>query len=405
MSRCLICDKSIEPFMSFGQMPIANGFLLPEEFSNEYFFELKVGFCPNCTMVQLTELVDREKMFHENYAYFSSISVRMAEHFKAFATAVKSCFVSSDPFVVEIGSNDGIMLQHFASDNIRHLGVEPSTNVAQAAIDKGINTICNFFDEEVALRIREEYGLADVILGANVMCHIPYLHLIAKGVDKLLSPDGSLIFEDPYLGDIIEKTSYDQIYDEHAFYFSVSSISYLFQQHNMEVVDIEPQDTHGGSMRYTIKRKGAGGTSEAVLKQMNWEKSIGLNKVETFNQLRKNIERSRSDLVGLLKSLKDQGKRVVGYGATSKSTTVLNYCDIGPDLIDFISDTTPNKQGKFTPGMHIPVKPYKTFVEKYPDYALLFAWNHGKEIIAKEQEFMKKRGKFIGYVPSVKVLD
>ena len=373
MSRCLICDKSIEPFMSFGQMPIANGFLLPEEFSNEYFFELKVGFCPNCTMVQLTELVDREKMFHENYAYFSSISVHMAEHFKAFATAVKNKhFVSSDPFVVEIGSNDGIMLQHFASDNIRHLGVEPSTNVAQAAIDKGINTICNFFDEEVALKIREEYGLADVVLGANVMCHIPYLHLIAKGVDKLLSPDGSLIFEDPYLGDIIEKTSYDQIYDEHAFYFSVSSISYLFQQHNMEVVDIEPQDTHGGSMRYTIKRKGAGGPSEAVLKQMNWEQSIGLNKVETFNQLRKNIERSRSDLVGLLKSLKDQGKRVVGYGATSKSTTVLNYCGIGPDLIDFISDTTPNKQGKFTPGMHIPVKPYKTFVENYPDYALLF---------------------------------
>ena len=406
MTDCLICGSSVETFMSFGKMPIANAFLTPNDFANEYFFELKVGFCSNCTMVQLTELIEREKLFHEHYAYFSSISLRMAQHFEEFATHVKENYlISPNPFVVEIGSNDGIMLRHFASNHIRHLGVEPSGNVAQAAIDRGVNTICKFFETDIALEIRDEYGPADVILGANVMCHIPYLHSVVKGVELLLKPEGVLIFEDPYLGDIIDKTAYDQIYDEHAFYFSVSSISYLFEQHGLEVVDIEPQDVHGGSMRYTIARKGMRTPTKAVIDQKAREQAMELDQRVTFDKLRQNIEHSRYELIELLQRIKNKGKKIVGYGATSKSTTVLNYCGIGPDLIGFISDTTPNKQGKFTPGMHIPVKPYEEFVANYPDYALLFAWNHGKEIMAKELKFKNQGGKFIVYIPSVKILD
>jgi methylation protein EvaC len=405
MTHCLICETGVEPFHSFGRMPIANGFLRSEEFANEYFFELKVAHCPKCGMVQLTEHVDREKMFHENYAFYSSTSTRMAEHFRQLADDVRARYLTpKDPFVVEIGSNDGITLQNFASAGIRHLGIEPSANVAEVARSKGVHTICRFFDESVAREIVSQQGQADAFLGANVMCHIPYLHSVAEGIRLLLKPGGVLIYEDPYLGDIVEKTSYDQIYDEHAFYFSVGSVSYLFGEHGMEVVDVVPQNVHGGSMRYVIAHKGARQVSRAVEQQRAKEKALGLDQPATYKQVSRNIERSRDELMKLLGDLKRQGKRVVGYGATSKSTTVTNYCGITPDLVEFISDTTPIKQGKFSPGAHIPVKPYAEFAANYPDYALLFAWNHGEEIMAKEGKFIAAGGRWITYVPKVAVL-
>ena len=405
MKKCLICKTPIDPFMSFGRMPLANGFLTQEQFADEYFFELKVAFCPNCGMVQLTEQPDREKMFNKYYPFFSGTSKLMAIHFQEFAERVKEKYlVSKDPFVVEIGSNDGIMLKHFANASIRHLGIEPSANVAQVAIDNGINTICKFFDEDCARQIVHEYGQADAFLGANVMCHISYLHSIVEGIRILLKPDGVVMFEDPYLGDVIENTTYDQIYDEHVFLFSVSSINYLFEQHGMEVVDIEPQETHGGSMRYIIAHKGARPVSNNVLSQLEKEKAIGLDRPETYETFRKNCEHSRDSLMALLNDVRKQGKRIVGYAATSKSTTIINYCGITTDQIEFISDTTPVKQGKFSPGAHILVRPYKDFLANYPDYALLFAYNHAKEIMAKEQKFMQSGGKWIVYVPKVRVL-
>ena len=403
LKPCLICGSPIEPFISFGKMPIANGFLKPEQFAEEYFFELKVAFCPKCHMVQLMELVDERKMFHENYAFFSSTSVRMAEHFQRFATSVTQSYLGSDPFVVEFGSNDGIMLQNFARAGVRHLGIEPSANVAAVARGKGISTISEFFNEDLARRIVVDHGQADAFLGANVMCHIPYLHSVAAGIKILLKPRGVLMFEDPYLGDIVQKTSYDQIYDEHAFYFSVASVSHLFCEHGLEVIDVQPQDVHGGSMRYIISHKGARPVSAAVEAQRAKEEALGLHRRETYHALRRNIEKSRDDLMALLRDLKRQGKRVVGYGATSKSTTVTNYCGITPDLVEFISDTTPIKQGKLSPGAHIPVCPYADFQQSYPDYALLFAWNHAGEIMAKEQKFREAGGKWINYVPTVQV--
>lgn len=405
MANCLICESHYEPFISFGKQPIANGFLKSEEIPQEYFFEMKTGFCTKCGMVQLVEQPDREKMFHENYAFFSSTSNYMALHFKRFAQWVMSDIIKDqDPFVVEIGSNDGIMLGNFAQAKIRHLGIEPSKNVAQVAIGKGIRTISKFFDEEVAAEIIRENGQADAILSANVMCHIPYLHSVARGVKKLLKPNGVFIFEDPYLGDIVEKTSYDQIYDEHVFFFSLRSIAYLFQQHGLELVDAYPQEVHGGEMRYVIAHAGSRPVSDNLKALQKKELEMGLDRPETYDRLRMNIERSRDELVELLKNLKKQGKRVVGYGATSKSTTVMNYCGITPDLLEFISDTTPIKQGKLSPGAHIPVRPYQEFVSHHPDYALLFAWNHAKEIMAKETDFVQRGGKWLMYVPKVTVI-
>ncbi|MEP6742739.1 MAG: class I SAM-dependent methyltransferase [bacterium] len=404
MKKCLICDSPVAPFISFGQMPIANGFLTADDFANEYFFELSVVFCANCKMVQLAEQPDRERMFNETYAFFSSTSTRMAAHFREFAGFVTANYLeSSDPFVVELGSNDGIMLQNFKNSGVRHLGIEPSANVAQVSIDKGLNAVCKFFDDNLAREIIAEHGQVDAILGANVMCHIPYLHSVVAGMKSLLKPGGVIMFEDPYLGDIVEKTSYDQIYDEHAFYFSLSSISYLFERHGLEVIDVMPQDVHGGSMRYIISHKGSQEVSAAVTAQREKEKVLGLDRLETFEKLRRNIEKSRDDLKKLLSEVKRQGKRIVGYGATSKSTTITNYCGITPDLLQFISDTTPIKQNKYSPGVHIPVRPYQEFEAKYPDYALLFAWNHAEEIMAKEQKFQESGGEWIVYVPRVEV--
>jgi len=393
--------------MSFGRMPIANGFLTKEQFKDEYFFDMKTAVCSKCNMFQLLMQPDREQMFNENYAFFSATSELMGLHFKQFANHVMVDYLKNvkGPFVVEIGSNDGILLKHFVRENIRHLGIEPSANVAHIASKNGINTIVEFFDENIAKEIVEEYGQADVFIGANVMCHITYIHSIVAGIKILLKPEGIVMFEDPYLGDMLPKTSYDQIYDEHSFMFSVHSIQYLFNLYDMDVIDIEPQDTHGGSMRYIIANKGVMPVADNVFKQLKIENEMGLARAETYEKFRQNCEKSRDNLMNLLNDVRNRGKSIVGYAATSKSTTIMNYCGITTGHLEYISDTTPIKQGKYSPGVHIPVKSHEDFLNNYPDYTLLFAYNHSKEIMAKEQEYMRQGGGWITYVPEVEILN
>lgn len=404
--RCRVCDAPISAFMSFGRMPIANGFVTAEEIPNEYFFNLAPAFCSQCSMFQLVEQPRPEKMFHAQYAFYSSTSRYMQLHFEAFAKTTMTDILPerADPFVVELGSNDGIMLQHFHKHGIRHLGVEPSVNVADVARSLGIRTISAFFNRELAERIVAENGRADIMLAANVMCHIPDLPGVAVGAQHLLKPDGVFIFEDPYLGDMIARTSYDQIYDEHVFIFSATSVARAFAPYGLELVDVAPQITHGGSMRYTLAPKGNRRASPRVGEWLAKERAQGLDRQETYMQFKQNCENSRARLMSTLEELRRQGKRVVGYGATSKSTTVTNYCGITAKHVEFISDTTPIKQGKFSPGAHIPVRPYSEFTRAYPDYALLFAWNHATEIREKEQAFVAGGGRWIVYVPDVKVV-
>jgi methylation protein EvaC len=392
--------------MSFGSMPIANGFLKPDQTSNEYFFELAPAFCSACGTFQLVEQPQPEKMFHEQYAFYSSSSRYMQGHFEAFAHAVMNSVFAGrdDPLVVELGSNDGIMLRHFRQRRLRHLGVEPSANVADVARAQGISTVSAFFDRKLADEIAAEHGNADAILAANVMCHIPDLPGVATGVQRLLKPDGVFIFEDPYLGDMIAKTSYDQIYDEHVFIFSATSVRRAFAPFALELVDVMPQVTHGGSMRYTLAPKGSRQVSKKVDEQLAKEAALGLDRPETYLRFKVSCENSRAALMHTLERLRSQGKRVVGYGATSKSTTVINYCGITAAHVEFISDTTPIKQGRVSPGAHIPVKAYNEFVNRYPDYALLFAWNHAAEIREKETGFVAAGGRWIVYVPEVAIV-
>jgi methylation protein EvaC len=387
-------------------MPIANGFLTASEILREYFFELAPAFCSACRMFQIVEQPRPEIMFHDQYAFYSSTSRYMQMHFERFAGAVMEQVLvgRSDPFVVELGSNDGIMLRHFQQRGIRHLGVEPSVNVADVARGHGIRTISAFFNRKLADDIIAEHGHADAVMAANVMCHIPDLPGVAAGVQRLLKPDGVFIFEDPYLGEMIAKTSYDQIYDEHVFIFSVTSVMRAFAMHGLELVDVMPQTTHGGSMRYMLAPKGSRAASGRVGEHFAKERAQGLDQVETYLRFKQNCENSRTLLMQTLEDLRQRGKRVVGYGATSKSTTVANYCGITPAHIEFISDTTPIKQGKLSPGAHIPVKPHTEFTRAYPDYALLFAWNHAAEIREKESAFIAAGGRWIVYVPDVKIV-
>ena len=405
MSKCLICDSEYSSFVDFGVMPIANAFATKEQIKNEYTFPMKVGFCGNCNMVQLAEQPDREKMFHENYAFFSSTSNYMKGHFKLFANSVSELQdLNENSFVVEVGCNDGILLENFIIENIPCLGVEPSENVAQVAMEKGIEVIMKFFDRPLAEHILQSHQKADAILSANVMCHIPYIHSIYDGVKTLLKEDGVFIFEDPYLGEIIEKTSFDQIYDEHVFLFSALSVNYLANMHDLELVNVEPQITHGGSMRYTIAHKGIKTVSQNVIKLIDQEKKLGLDKKQSYLGFTDNVNKIKNDLINLLTKLKNDGKKVVAYGATSKSTTVTNYFGITPDLVECIYDTTPIKQNKLSPGAHIPVLPYDQFRESNPDYVLLFAWNHATEIMKKESDYMGNNRHWITYIPNVKVI-
>jgi methylation protein EvaC len=405
VGKCLICDSEYSSFVDFGFMPIANAFATEKQIKNEYTFSMKVGFCGNCYMVQLVEQPEREKMFHENYAFFSSTSSYMKEHFKLFANSVSELQdLNEDSFVVEVGCNDGILLENFIIDNIPCLGIEPSKNVAQVAMEKGIEVITHFFDRPLAENILQSYQKADVILSANVMCHIPYMHSIYDGVKTLLKEDGVFMFEDPYLGEIIEKTSFDQIYDEHVFLFSALSVKYLANMHDLELVNVEPQITHGGSMRYTIAHKGIKKVSQNVVKLIGQEKKLGLDKKQSYLGFTDNINKIKNDLINLLTKLKNDGKRVVAYGATSKSTTVTNYFGITPDLVECIYDTTPIKQNKLSPGAHIPILPYDQFRQSDPDYVLLFAWNHATEIMKKESDYMANNRHWITYIPNVEVI-
>ncbi|GGS16360.1 class I SAM-dependent methyltransferase [Actinokineospora fastidiosa] len=399
MSTCRICAGAVTEFLDLGRQPLSDAFRLPDDPSEEFFYRLAVGVCGTCSMVQLMEEVPRERMFHQDYPYVSQGSSVMRAHFRA---AAERFLAAGASFIVELGCNDGTMLRVVAEAGVRHLGVEPSGAVADLAAAAGVRVRKDFFEEATAREIRAADGPADVIYAANTLCHIPYMGSILRGVDALLADDGVFVFEDPYLGDIVERTSFDQIYDEHFFLFSARSVDEMARRHGLELVDVERLPVHGGEVRYTLARPGARPRTSAVDELLAAEADLASR--TTLDGFASRVQKIRSDLVTLLTDLRERGERVVGYGATAKSATVTNLCGIGPDLVEFISDTTPAKQHRLAPGSGIPVRPPADFAADYPPYALLFAWNHAEEIMAKETAFRESGGKWIVYVPEVRVI-
>ncbi|MBB5958556.1 methylation protein EvaC [Saccharothrix tamanrassetensis] len=406
VSRCRVCGGTVHEFFDFGRQPLSDAFLRPDaDFGDEFFFRLATGVCESCTMVQLMEEVPRDRMFHEDYPYHSSGSAVMRNHFEQLAKRFLATeLTGDDPFIVEVGCNDGIMLKAVAEAGVRHLGVEPSGGVADLAATKGIKVRKSFFEEATAAEIVADEGRADVIYAANTLCHIPYMESILNGVTALLKPTGVFVFEDPYLGDIIERTSFDQVYDEHFFFFSAQSVQAMASRFGLELVDVERIGVHGGEVRYSLAPAGRRTPTPEVAALVAEEKEREIADLATLKAFGARVLKIRDDLTSLLEKLRGEGKRVVGYGATAKSATVTNLCGIGPELVEFVCDTTPAKQGRVTPGAHIPVRESAAFSQPYPDYALLFAWNHAEEVMAKEQEFRDRGGKWILYVPDVRIV-
>lgn len=404
--HCRICQTEISPFMSFGRMPIANAFLRTEaDLAHEYFYDLKPALCPACKCFQIVEIPRPEQMFHDHYAYFASTSAVMSAHFAAMAADLKARYLSGpDPFVTEIGSNDGITLQNFAKAGIRHLGIEPSANVAEAARAKGVNTLSAFFNVETAKKIVAEHGNADLFIATNTMHHIEDTNGVAAGVAVLLKPTGVMIQEDPYLGDMVADCAYDQIYAEHMYIWSITALNNAFGRHGMEVFHVEHNDHHGGCMRYHLGKQGMHPLSDELKAALANEQKLGLDRAETYVRFKERCEESREQLVALIDGFKRQGKRVAAYGATAKSATVINWCGLTPNQIDWIQDSTPFKQNTLSPGAHIPVVPPETFRANPPDAAVLFAWNHFKEIDAKEQAWRQSGGKWIMPVRKVEIV-
>ncbi|WP_283133041.1 class I SAM-dependent methyltransferase [Rhizohabitans arisaemae] len=402
--NCRVCGGDVEAALDLGRQPTANGFLRPDEIESELFFRLAVGRCDRCTTVQLLEEVKQEVRYHDGYRYQASGSAGHRRHFAENARRFMDTELTGpDPFIVEIGCNDGVMLAAIAEAGVRHLGVEPSGNVARVAAAKGVRVLGEFFDETTAKAVRDGDGPADVIFGANTICHISHIGSVFRGVDALLADGGVFVFEEPYLGTIVDRTAFDQIYDEHIFYFTVRSVQAIAAHYGFELVDAEPIWMHGGEIRYTIARPGRRVPSASVARLLAEEHARGLNEPETLERLRVIVEGVREDLTDLLRRLKAQGRRVVGYGAPAKCTTVTNFCGIGPELLPYVCDSTPEKQGHLVPGSHIPVLPPEVFAADYPDYAVLFAWNHAEEIMAKETGFTEAGGRWILYIPTVHV--
>ena len=382
--KCKITHKPIKPFMSFGKMPIANGFLEKQDFSKEYFYNMEIGFSEDLSLLQLNDHPKPEVMFNENYPFFTSSSKHMIEHFKGYANFVRK-YLNTNSKLIEIGSNDGTFLKNFSNNSNNIIGFEPSKNVAELAQKNKVPTINSFFNTKSVANINEYLGNTDLICASNVICHIPDLNDLIKSVDMLLSLDGTFVFEEPYLGSMFDQVSYDQIYDEHIYVFSVSSVSKIFERFNLYLVDAIPQKTHGGSMRYVVKRKND--KSSQIKKIIEEEKIKKLDQIESCLMFKNNCEISKKKIVDKINILKNQGKSICGYAATSKSTTILNYCQIGCDQIDYICDTTSEKIGKFSPGMHIPIKDMDYFRKNQTDCIYLFAWNHKLEILNKEKNF------------------
>lgn len=373
----------------------------------EPFYPLLTYVCTNCHLVQLEEFVAPDDIFSE-YAYFSSFSDSWVAHAKRYVDLVSERFnLDEASRVVEIASNDGYLLQHFVDKRIPCLGVEPAANVAQAALAKGVKSVVKFFGKQTARDIAEEFGHADLLLGNNVLAHVPQLNDFVGGLKILLAPDGVITMEFPHLLQLMRENQFDTIYHEHFSYFSFITVERVFAAHGITLFDVEDLPTHGGSLR--IYGRHAEDTTkpvgERVTELRSRELDAGFDRLETYNGFSEQVKETKRKLLEFLIQAKRDGKSVAGYGAPGKGNTLLNYCGIRQDFLDYTVDRNPYKQGKFTPGTHIPIYGPEKISETKPDYLLLLPWNLQKEIMEQLGYIREWGGKFVVPIPETKILD
>lgn len=409
-SYCRFCgSEKITSVIDLGYMPLAGGFILPERetagIKNEKHFPLDIHFCESCYLLHVVDVIDKKKLF-THYFYESSAIKTLVQHFQEIATTIRHETNKDNPFIVEIGANDGSFVQAVLNQKIKVVGVDPARNIVSRAQKVGLPIELGYFTPQMARSLVKKYGQADAIYSFNTLAHIEDMHEVAEAVKILLSPTGYLTFEIHYLGSVVDELQYDMIYHEHQYYYSLLTLQKFFDQHDMEVWRTKIIPTHAGSLQVSVQKKTAGQrpidvSVHEVIKQ---ESEKNYDKLTTYNKLGAKIENTKKNLVEVLTRFKKQGKKIAGYGASGRGTIISNYCGLNQQYLDYVIDDAPAKIGMITPGVHQKVYSSKILESKdRPDYVVLFAWSFLQEIKTRNKDYLNSGGKFILPLPDVKV--
>ena len=401
--RCRSCGSTgLELVLSLGKTPLANSLLTEDQLGEvEPTFPLELAFCPGCSLVQITETVPPERLFSE-YLYFSSVSPALLRHAERLAREVVAARrLTAGSRVIEIASNDGYLLQYYQKQGIPVLGIDPAANVTRVAVERGIPTLCAFFTLQLATELRARGESADVIHGHNVLAHVPDLNGFVAGIGVLLKEDGVAVIEVPYLKDLIDHCEFDTIYHEHLCYYSLTALDRLFRRHRLFIEDVERITIHGGSLRVTVGKTGV--ATPAVARLLAEEAQWGVDDFSTYRDFGIRVEGLKAALTTMLAALKRRGGRIAAYGAAAKGSTLLNYFGIGKETLDFVVDKSPHKQGRYMPGVHLPISAPQRLLEEMPEHVLLLTWNFADEILEQQKTYRELGGHFIIPVPELRV--
>lgn len=402
---CRSCEgTSLERFLDLGYTPLTDRLLTTEGLSEpELVFPLEVAFCPDCSLVQILETVSPDVLFADAYPYYSSFSPALMEHSRKNVLArLEERNLGPDSLVIELASNDGYLLRNYVEKGIPVLGIDPADGPAAAARKVGVKTMCGFFTEQLASDLAEARGKADVIHANNVLAHVADTNGFVSGIATILKPTGVAVIEMPYLLPLIEQAEFDTIYHEHLCYFSLTALDKLFRRHGLFVNRVEELSIHGGSLRIFVEQSEA--VEDSVTDMLANERAIGLDRSEFFAEFSARVDALRSELLALINGLKAKGHSIAAYGAAAKGATLLNYCGLDTTQIDFVVDRNVNKQGKFMPGAKLPILEPEALVERQPDFTLMLAWNFADEIIAQQEQYLARGGRFIVPVPEPRIV-